>query len=216
MNQQDPIDQFIAYVAKRGIPERYHELYRKELLSILLLSGAKSLTELDAVALGDAVREAEHKLKNRRAVCVAIERFLQRELREAKGQVDASAAGDEMPESFDWKTSGAVHQPGSQYRKYVRVPFHGSVSVDGMPTTDHASDLSLGGIYIETMKHFEVGTSVTVSFKLEPEDDSALTLLATVVYSDPGIGAGLDFVSLPKEVRARIRRFIESAVQSQS
>ena len=215
MPPDDPIQQFIAYAAARGIPERFHDLYRREVVAIMLLSGATKLEQLDPIALGAAVRDAEQKLQNRRAVCVAIERYLNK-LKQTSAGHDGYESDDDSPDSFDWTNSSAVHKPGgNQHRKYVRVPFNGSVSVDGLPANDRAADISLGGMYIESLRHHDVGTTVTVSFKLPRGQASPLTLLASVVYSDPGIGAGLDFVTVPKEARDAIREYIEEVVQAQ-
>ena len=218
MSHDDRIQQFISYIAARGIPDQYHELYRQELIAIMLLSGATKIETLDQISLGAAVRDAEQKLQNRRAVAVAIERFLRHEAQRGASNRPPSPGGggvDDDPDSFDWTNSPAVHPPGTQHRKYVRVPFNGEISIDGMKSHDRASDISLGGMYIETVQYHEVGNTVTVSFKLHPSERAPLTLLGRVVYYDPGIGAGIDFITVPKEARDAIRGYIEHVVLQQ-
>ncbi len=81
--------------------------------------------------------------------------------------------------------------------------------------TNRCSDLSLGGMYLETVQAYELGAHVELSFKLYPSDAKPLQVRAQVVYYDPGVGAGLDFVDLTPEVRSAMRRFVEEVVGRQ-
>jgi hypothetical protein len=191
---------------------------------------------LDSAMLGHSVREADRAARNRRAVCVALDQFLQHLRQRQQAPLARSAPpppvvpiaqvapvavpaepawvdGDDEPDSIIASRSPAVADPAAGgYRKYVRVPFKREVEVVGSVGQNRCSDLSIGGMYLETVQMWDVGTELWVRFFLWPEDPAPLQLRAQVVYFDPGVGAGLDFVDPPREVRHSIRRYIEQVL----
>jgi len=344
---KDPlVEHFIAFVQQRGIPETFHELYRNEVMGILLQCGVPTVDRLEPSALSRCVRDAEKQLQNRKAVCVALESFVrylhqpqpqpppmaapqhhspqppaaqpaappqappqpppmaapqhwqhqessphqawhseggqqrasapppapqhpqyqqpapqtyQQPAPQAQQQpapqahqqpapqahpqpapqayqqahahppqqpggyppqqaqpLPAPARQSVYPDAGDVSISAAVYPPGaSEYRRFVRVPFNREVEVIGSMVTNRCSDLSLGGMYLETVQSYELGAQLELSFKLQPSDSKPLRVHAQVVYYDPGVGAGLDFVDMPRDVRARIRQFVEEVVGRQ-
>lgn len=221
------IEDFITFIARRGVPARYHQLYRDELVAVLLHAGVGSVDRLDGAALSRSVQEAQARLNNRKAVCAALDIFRRnrslprtaagQEARPPAGQEARPPAGQEEgdfpPDSIAGSRSVAVAaSSGSEHRKFVRVPFNCEVDVDGSMAHNRSSDLSIGGMYLDTLQHYEVGAVMGIAFKLHPSDRQPLRLRALVVHFDPGVGVGLDFVDPPRHIRHVIRRFVESYV----
>lgn len=71
------------------------------------------------------------------------------------------------------------------------------------------SVLSSGGLYLETIHAFPVGTVVDVRFKLWDADKYPLTIQACALYIHEGVGVGLGFVNLDLEDHEKIVRFID-------
>jgi hypothetical protein len=207
----DPlVESFLAYIARRGIPEKYHGLYRDELLGVLLHSGVTSVQHLTAEHLNASVRAAERQLQNRKAVVAALDEFL-RTLRKQSAPPLPTPDHREAPSSA--RGSSAFPPPGAaENRRYVRVPFNREVQVSGSVAPIRASDLSLGGMYLETRQALETGEVIDVVFRLRAADPVPLRLRAQVVYLDPGVGLGIDFLDPPVEVQRAIRHFIEDTI----
>ncbi len=199
---RDPlIQQFVAYIARRGIPEQFHELYRNEAAAILSLCGVSTLEQLDQAHIELALRDVERRMQNRKAVCAALEAFIERR----------DQQGGSIPPTH-LSASPAVTAPsGAQHRRFVRVPFNREIDVVGSLGGNRASDISMGGIYLETRSAWRVGDTVDLNFRLRPAEPP-IHVSARVVYVDPGVGAGLDFIDPPAEVRGAIRHYVESSV----
>lgn len=210
----DPrIDAFLAYIDRRGIPERYHGLYRDEILSLLLHAGVTSLERLTPEHLADSVRAAERQLQNRKAVCAALDEYL-RTLRQEGAPPLRPPSRDEYDGAPDSARGSSAFPPPArnEHRRFVRVPFNREVEMDGSLAPIRASDLSLGGMYLETRHSVEPGEIVDVTFKLRASDATPLRVQAEVVYIDPGVGVGIDFVDLPSDVSRQVRHFIEDVI----
>ena len=204
---REQVEEFIHYVNRRGVPERYHRIYRDELVAILLHAGVGSVDRLQPEDLSRSVQQAQQRLNNRRAVCAALDAFL-RSRHSPQGDED-----DLPPDSIAGSRSVAVapHE-SSEHRKFVRVPFKREIDVEGSRAVNRSADLSIGGMYLDTMQVYEVGSVVNIAFKLHHTDPKPLRLQARIVHFDPGVGAGLDFVDPPRQARHLIRRFVESYV----
>ena len=98
--------------------------------------------------------------------------------------------------------------PSSSERRSVkRISFIKEVLVVGVGVR-RASDLGIGGMYIETISTFPVGSILNIRFKLDGDDPTPLDVQARVMYEHESVGIGLAFVDLPPEARMRIERFI--------
>jgi hypothetical protein len=95
-------------------------------------------------------------------------------------------------------------------RKVRRVDFVREVHVRGLGWC-RSSDLSLGGMYLETIHALGMGTRVELEFRLWPEDTRPLRVGARVVYEQPELGAGLVFVDVPQDVLEQLRRFVRQS-----
>jgi len=95
-------------------------------------------------------------------------------------------------------------------RKHKRIPFLKEIEVVGMGIY-RASDISMGGMYLESMLDFPPGTPLDLRFKLNDSDESPMVLQARVLYSQPSVGLGLGFVNIKKEDQERILKFVEKS-----
>jgi len=107
--------------------------------------------------------------------------------------------------------ASSVDQPIPERRRSLRFPFTGSIeaveSKSGARITGRASDLSLGGCYVDTLNPFPVGANAKVRIIRGRESFEAD---ARVVYSQIGMGMGLAFVSAqPSQVQLFQRWVLE-------
>ncbi len=91
-------------------------------------------------------------------------------------------------------------------RKYYRVPFREDITVDGTKMCT-SIDISEGGIYISAIQIFEENSILELSIPFKGDE---LKVKARVVYIQPGIGMGLEFIDLSGEQKKSIRELIES------
>jgi c-di-GMP-binding flagellar brake protein YcgR len=105
---------------------------------------------------------------------------------------------------------GKTHIP----RQHKRVSYVNEVEVVDLGTF-RCSDLSLGGMYLETVQSFPVGDMVTVRFKLRHTDEQPIRITARVLYMHEGVGAGLAFVNLNPHDREMIEKFIAQNAQGE-
>jgi c-di-GMP-binding flagellar brake protein YcgR len=99
-------------------------------------------------------------------------------------------------------------------RRSKRVCFINEVEV--VEVGMHRSlDLSLGGLYIETVNSFPVDSVVTLRFSLGDADEQTISVSARVLYIHEGIGVGLAFVNLNIHDRERIEKFIDQNFQGE-
>jgi len=93
-------------------------------------------------------------------------------------------------------------------RKHRRAPFIKEIEVIGLGTF-RSSDISIGGMYLESMQDFPPGTLLDLQFKLHDSDEKPISVQARVLYSQPSVGLGMDFVNISTEDRERILKFVE-------
>jgi PilZ domain len=89
-----------------------------------------------------------------------------------------------------------------------RGPFIQEVEVIGLGI-HRCSDLGTGGLYLETVQLFPVGTPVALRFKLYESDEQPIVVQTRVIYVHEGVGIGLGFVDLKPDDRARIVKYME-------
>jgi hypothetical protein len=78
--------------------------------------------------------------------------------------------------------------------------------------TSRVKDLSVGGLFIETLKVCPVDATVTVHFLVE---DGEITVDATVKYVKAGSGLGLQFKTVRAEDQVRFATMIRRLTQSE-
>lgn len=202
MSKESFLEAFLDFTERRGIPPRFRSVYEAEVFRILSRHGASSIDELDGSQLATSVREAEAKLQTTRATCVALDAFLREEFSGDLTIHDDPTATEDPP---------FARRDQSEHRRYPRVPFRTEVFMVGSTSTGRTSDLSEGGMYLETNQYLEVGDRLQLRFRLRSEDD-LLTVVGRVVFCDPGVGAGVDFVDITPGQRLAIRSFIREVV----
>jgi hypothetical protein len=96
----------------------------------------------------------------------------------------------------------------SERRRDKRISFVKNVEIVGVGTR-RCVDLSVGGIYLETMASFPIGTILNLRFKLQETDDHPLLVQVEVLYEHIGIGVGTGFVNLSPEDRGKIQKLVD-------
>jgi hypothetical protein len=90
--------------------------------------------------------------------------------------------------------------PGDERRRAPRLPFLTEVKIDRV-TVGRASDVSARGLFLETLAPYAVGTLLNVTLRL---DADTIEAEARVVFTDPGVGMGLEFKRLSAAARHRL------------
>jgi c-di-GMP-binding flagellar brake protein YcgR len=96
----------------------------------------------------------------------------------------------------------------SERRKHKRIPFIHEVEVIGVGTR-RCSDLSIGGMYLETVSVFPVGETLRLRFTLQDGDVAPFESSARVLYAHESVGVGLFFLNLTDDQQVRLQRFID-------
>ena len=97
---------------------------------------------------------------------------------------------------------------GAERRKHRRVPFIQEVIVEGVGTI-RCSEISVGGMYIETVAIFQQGSTINLRFKLANKDAQPIQVNAEVRYIHEGVGIGVLFLNLPPEDHQRIDALVQ-------
>ena len=72
-----------------------------------------------------------------------------------------------------------------------------------------ASDLSLGGCFVDTVAQVELGNIITFSLRLPAEE--SIELEGEVVYTYPSMGFGLRFTNVSDSDRRKLEGIIKAA-----
>jgi hypothetical protein len=81
----------------------------------------------------------------------------------------------------------------------------------GTRLTTRASDLGLGGCYVDTLTPLPVGTEVKLGLH---KDKVLIELTGKIVYSHPGLGMGIAFVEAASEHRAALEEWLGTLSQN--
>jgi hypothetical protein len=71
-----------------------------------------------------------------------------------------------------------------------------------------SSDLSAGGMFLETIAAFPKDTVLQLKFKLGDDGSEPIAVRAKVLYVANGIGVGVEFMDLSPADRMRIERML--------
>jgi PilZ domain len=75
-----------------------------------------------------------------------------------------------------------------------------------IPMRVNATDISGNGCYIETIMPIQVGTTLKVEFFIEDERVNSTAIVRTC---DPGVGMGIEFISLTPDLQDRFQHLLE-------
>ena len=93
-------------------------------------------------------------------------------------------------------------------RQHNRVPCITVVEIQDIGLF-RSLEIGVGGMYIETITSYPVGTILELQFKLNKSDDRPIKVLGNVVYDHKCIGIGIRFLDLKPEDREKIEKFME-------
>jgi hypothetical protein len=106
--------------------------------------------------------------------------------------------------------AGAAPAPPLNRRRRVRHKISFALGLrderTNIPMRVNATDISGNGCYIETIMPIQAGTSLRVEFFME---DERVTSTAIVRTCDPGVGMGIEFMSLTPDLQDRFQRLLE-------
>jgi hypothetical protein len=94
-----------------------------------------------------------------------------------------------------------------KYRQHKRIPFLNEVEIQDVGIF-RSLEIGVGGMYIETIIPYPIGTVLDLRFRLNNTDDPPINVLGSVLYSHRCLGIGIRFLDLKAEDRARIEKFI--------
>jgi len=189
--------QFVDYLKARGVPEQFLAAYgdgATDFLSRFAEVREDVLSQVHVEEYLQGSRRAgssERTLRNRRIVAETVLAFLK-----------ARASGPHARRSTEPRSRDS--------RRLKRIPFIQRLEVHGYGTC-RCSDVSMGGMYLETVNTIHVGTILDLDFKLRDSDPEPIRVRARVVYEHPDLGVGLAFVAISKEHKEALRRFIDAA-----
>jgi PilZ domain len=100
---------------------------------------------------------------------------------------------------------------GKDRRRHLRIKSVNSVELHPEGETSRiwgkATDLSLGGCFVEMPIPLKQGTTIKMALWLK---ETKLWVTAKVVSSRPGFGIGLQFSAVPEEDSDRLKQFLRS------
>jgi hypothetical protein len=188
------LEDFVAYLRRCHIADRFLPLFESEAARFLRFTGDVPWRELGPEHVEGYLRPlarrgaSEHEIRNYRVVCEALVTFYRRR-----------AAGWTGPPPL------APDVPPDRAR---RVPFVQEVHVAGLGSA-RCLDLSVGGLFLETVNTFPVGKVLNLRFRLPGAGQLPIRVEARVVYEQPGLGNGVAFQRLSADDEAHIARFVE-------
>ena len=109
------------------------------------------------------------------------------------------------------RSGAAAHD---ERRRSVRHTVSAVVQVvdtrSGTRLTTRASELGLGGCYVDTLTPLPVGTVVKLALH---KDKVLIEMTGKIVYSHPGLGMGIAFVEAASEHRAALEDWLNNLSQ---
>jgi hypothetical protein len=116
-----------------------------------------------------------------------------------------------------WSVAGSDREvrrlsDGAERREHERIPLIADIhySADSPALTARISDISVGGIFIDTVNALDPGA--TVSFRLHPPAEISETPIvgeAVVVWRQPMLGMGLRFTRVAQPDWDRIAAYVQ-------
>jgi hypothetical protein len=197
----DVVAEFLDYLRRAAFPRPFLPTYEREARRFLQAFPGRDpmqLTEHDVVAYLGAAKAAgasDQQLRDLKVASEAVVWFLKHR---------APARRSIAPPGAEGRTR----------RKHRRVVFIRDVMVHGLGQS-RASDLSHGGMFLETMTNVGLGSELDISFRVFPDDPRIVSARVRVVYEHPQVGAGLMFIVLSAESQALIDAFVASAPESE-
>jgi hypothetical protein len=88
-----------------------------------------------------------------------------------------------------------------------RISFIKEIEILGIGMR-RCSDLSIGGMYLETVAIFPEGTILDLRFKLDDAKEEYIQVQARVSYVHSGMGVGLRFINLTPTDTVKIQKWI--------
>lgn len=205
------LQQFLDYLSVQRIPDQYFPQFEAEAVAFRARFHRVPLEQLAAEHVETYVDEArlqslpERALRNRRVACDAFLGFVH-----ARANPHArrpAPGGASLPAAPAAGRPGAARGNPADKRRAPRISFITKVYIDNVGTL-RCSDLSIGGMYLETVSSMGVGTMLAARFKLRGADPEFIVVTMRVAFEHHGMGAGVEFVRITREDARRIAEFV--------
>ncbi len=190
-----------------GKPFNQHVRARNISLSGALVSGVEAaLKPSDVIGV-----ELEHKKARCRVVWVVDAGGIQKNqlgLQLLEGQECPWRDALERQLAQPGATAAAANPVNRRRRPRHRITFALELRDErnNIPMRVNATDISGNGCYIETIMPIPVGTNLKVEFFIEDERTTSTAIVRTC---DPGVGMGIEFLSLTPDLQDRFQRLLE-------
>ena len=205
-NLGEVLDLFRAHLRAQQIADHFLPLFEAEALAFRTRFERVPSDQLDAKAIDAYLEEAraqalpERALRNRRIACDAFLGFLRER---GDPNLPPSPGVPSVP------PPGPSDDP-SDRRRATRVAFLSNIHVDTLGNL-RCSDLSVGGMYVETVSALTAGVFLNGRFKLRSVDPEPVEVTARVAFVHPQLGAGIEFVKISRHDAKRIADFVAEA-----
>jgi len=101
--------------------------------------------------------------------------------------------------------------PQVEKRRHRRVKLATQVTCEAIGREDImlTRDVSTGGMFVTAQRPLPVGSAVALSFHLG--NGTSISCTGKVVYSQQGMGMGIEFVGLPDDCTAALQKFVDAS-----
>lgn len=194
---EEVVADFLDYLRRAAFPRPFLPVYEREARRFLSAFPDRSpvlMNEEDVVTYLGAARAAgatEQQLKDLKVVSEAVVWFL-------KHRTPAAARPAQ----------------GRGRRRHKRVPFVREIWVKELGQC-RSSDLSRGGLFLETPASVSLGTELQLTFAVF-EGEEMIQARARVVYQQPQVGVGLMFLGFSPGGQDIIDAYVSRAPESEA
>lgn len=191
------VSDFLDYLKRAAFPRPFLPVYEREARRFLSAFPDRSpvlMNEEDVTAyLGaaEAAGATEQELRDLKVVSEAVVWFLKHR-----------------------NPTAARPARGKGRRRHKRVAFVRDVWVKELGQC-RSSDLSRGGLFLETMANVELGAELALTFAVS-EGAEMIQAQARVVYQQPGVGVGLMFLGVSPGGQALVDAYVSRAPPSEA
>ncbi len=100
-----------------------------------------------------------------------------------------------------------IHSRTGDRRRHPRVPLVTQVYCEELMWLAFSTDVSMGGMFVETKHQAATGTRLTIRFHLQ-EGDPIMEAIGVVRYVVPKLGVGVQFVEIEPIDRKRLTEYV--------
>ena len=213
----DVVADFLDYLRRAALPRPFLPTYEREARRFLSAFPDRRPEQVDHddvdayLGAAQAAGATEQQIRDYKVVAEAVVWFLKQR---APSLPPPRLPEPPRPSPGPQTAQSAPPPPGKGRRQHKRVAFIRDVMIHGLGYC-RCSDLSRGGMFLETHMNVGVGSELDVTFRIHPDRPEAVSARVRVVYEHPQVGAGLMFISLSEDSQDQIDEFVASRPESE-